>query len=110
MEVKEEHTSCSILKMDVGGMEKPINEKNIMQDTGDDEQDMTDEEKRQLEAHKLALMCYSEKLSSKEEEDDDEEEVEGEHDSTKDRVKFADTVVVCPTYSSQVKQTYRGNY
>lgn len=54
---------------------------------------LSEEEMKQMEAHKLASMCYCEKLNSKEE----EEEIEDKPD----KVKFADMVVVCPTYTSQ---------
>ena len=61
---------------------------------------MSDEEKKQFEADKLASMCYCEKLNSRDEDDDeDEDEVK---DDKPEKVKFADTVVVCPTYTSQV--------
>ena len=61
-----------------------------------------EEEKKQLEAHKLASLCYCEKLNSKE--DEDQEEAAGNDilDDKAEKVKFADTVVVCPTYTSQV--------
>ena len=68
----------------------------------EDVEEMTDEEKRQFEANKLASMCYCEKLVNKEEEGEEEKEKD-EHDDKVDRVKFADTVVVCPTYTSQVR-------
>ena len=57
--------------------------------------EMSEDEKKQFEAHKLASMCYCEKLNSKD--DEDEEELD-----KLEKVKFADTVVVCPTYTSQV--------
>jgi len=98
---REEHGVCIISRIEVVEREKPPNEIKALPDTRDDMEDMTDEEKRQSEAHKLALMCYSEKLANKEEDDVDEEKLEGVHDDTKERVKFAETVVVCPTYSSQ---------
>ena len=61
--------------------------------------DMTEmfgEEKKQFEANKLASMCYCEKLNSKEDDDTDDE------NDKEEKVKFSDTVVVCPTYTSQV--------
>ena len=61
-----------------------------------DVDDLSEEEKKQFEAHKLASMCYCEKLNSKDEEDDNDE------NDKLEKVKFADTVVVCPTYTSQV--------
>ena len=61
-----------------------------------DKDEMSDEEKKQFEADKLASMCYCEKLNSRDEDEDEEE------DDKPEKVKFADTVVVCPTYTSQV--------
>ena len=57
-----------------------------------DMEEMSDEERKQFEADKLASMCYCEKLNSRDEDEDDKPE----------KVTFADTVVVCPTYTSQV--------
>ena len=92
-----EEVACDIACLDVGKKE----ESEKVGEIDEYAEEMTDEEKRQFEANKLASMCYCEKLVNKEEEDEEEKE-EDEHDDKADRVKFADTVVVCPTYTSQV--------
>ena len=73
--------------------------------------EMTEDEKRQIEANKLASLCYCEKLNSQEENYSEGSKVDTIDESTEDtsdeanvRVKFADTVIVCPTYTSQVGQ------
>ena len=75
-------------------IEKGLNYEQI---GGENIEQLSEEEMKQMEANKLASMCYCEKLNSKEE----EEEIEDKPD----KVKFADMVVVCPTYTSQVSDT-----
>ena len=91
---EEDQVGCDITSM--GEREKDEKESEGVVSLDGDMDEMSDEEKKQLEAHKLASMCYCEKLNSR---DEDEEKVK---DDKPEKVKFADTVVVCPTYTSQV--------
>ena len=84
----------SIVQLDTSGFDTP-EVKDGEGDIDNDIDEMSEDEKKQFEAHKLASMCYCEKLNSKD--DEDEEEID-----KLEKVKFADTVVVCPTYTSQV--------
>ena len=95
-----EEVACDIPCLDVREMVESERVKEIDEYV----EEMTDEEKRQFEANKLASMCYCEKLVDKgeDENEDEEEKEEDEHNDKADRVRFADTVVVCPTYTSQV--------
>jgi hypothetical protein len=89
---KEDPLGCDISSL--GDSEKDEKESEGVVSLAGDMDEMSDEEKKQFEAHKLASMCYCEKLNSR---DEDEEE-----DDKPEKVKFADTVVICPTYTSQV--------
>ena len=85
---------CDIASLNMGEKEKSMEESEEVVNFDDNMDEMSEEEKRQFEAHKLASMCYCEKLNSRDEDENVEDKPE--------RVKFADTVVVCPTYTSQV--------
>ena len=91
---EEDPVGCNIASL--GDKEKDEKESEGVVRLGGDMDEMSDEEKKQFEANKLASMCYCEKLNSR---DEDEEKVK---DDKAEKVKFADTVVVCPTYTSQV--------
>ena len=91
---EEDQVGCDIASM--GDMEKDEKDSEGVISLGGDMDEMSDEEKKQFEADKLASMCYCEKLNSR-----DEDEYEEEDDKS-EKVKFADTVVVCLTYTSQV--------
>ena len=92
-DVKEkDQVGCDIASM--GDREIDEKESEGVVSLDGDKDEMSDEEKKQFEADKLASMCYCEKLNSR-----DEDEVK---DDKPEKVKFADTVVVCPTYTSQV--------
>ena len=93
---EEDQVGCDIASM--GDREIDEKESEGVVSLDGDKDEMLDEERKQFEADKLASMCYCEKLNSKDE-DEDEGEVK---DDKPEKVKFADTVVVCLTYTSQV--------
>ena len=67
---EEDQVGCDITS--IGEREKDEKKSEGVVSLDGDMDEMSDEEKKQFEAHKLASMCYCEKLNSR---DEDEEKV-----------------------------------
>ena len=93
---EEDKGDCDNKTIGKGEKDKFVEKWDVTEKFDDEQTEISDEEKKQIEAHKLASMCYCEKLNSRDEEDDKE------NPNKVEKVKFANTVVVCPTYTSQV--------